>query len=655
MKHRFIALILILTLLTLSATAETPAPATTPAPLKDDGRLAVWLKSLDAPAALHLTFEGVYTLESSAGFRFERGAQVALTAASGDIWLKTDALALNLGPALTLTRHAAPEGAPNGLYIAESEKPNLYPGDLSLTVVGDGLRAVLTLPVEEYLPGVVAYEMSDSFPLEALKAQAVAARTYALGRKQAAGRRDYDLVDTTADQVYKGTDPDYENVALAVQETRGIVGTYKGSYATCYYTASNGGQTALASQLWGKSDADAYLAMTDDPYDLENPSSLQTDLTFTATCEGSQKLRRMLTDALNDVMAKQGYDEWRLDSIRSIEPVNPRFEGSKLYDGLAFDLTVMVPESALATPSPSPSPTPKASPVQGEVARSAGGVDSASPVQGEVARSAGGVDSVSPVQGEVARSAGGVDSASPAQGEVARSAGGVDSASPAQQAPTATPALPAPADLPPVPERWMPLDTPQRVTLGVFDDIKDGLSMGLNGADCELISVERPEDAPDSFRIVMRRYGHGVGMSQRGAEQMAAQHGKTFREILKFYYPGMTLTTLDLPETRLTDVDDLPAAVAQSRPPPPPPPPPPRPQVRRALRRGHRLLPQRPPAAHHPEPRGRYPRPGPKAHRLHQTRRRRLGRRPYRRHRGIREGRIPEEELEIRNWELGII
>ena len=519
MKHRFIALILILTLLCLSAAAETPAPAPTPAPLRDDGLLAVWLKSLDAPQTLHLTVEGVYTLEDSAGFRFERGAQVALTASSGDIWLKTDALSLNLGPALTLTRHAAPEGTPNGLYIAESEKRNLYPGDLGLTVVGDGLRAVLTLPVEEYLPGVVAYEMSDSFPLEALKAQAVAARTYALERKRAAGRRDYDLVDTTADQVYKGTDPDYENVALAVTATRGIVGTYRGSYAICYYTASNGGQTALASQLWGKSDADAYLAMTDDPYDLENPSSLQNELTFTATCEGSQKLRQMLTDALKDVMSKQGFDDWRLDSIQNIEPVNPRFEGSKLYDGLAFDLTVMVPESALATPSPSP----QATPVQGEVAQSAGGVDSASPVQ---------------------------------------------------QNPTATPALPAPADLPPVPERWVPLDQTQRVTLGVFDDIKEGLSLGLNGADCELISVERPEDAPDSFRIVMRRYGHGVGMSQRGAQQMAGQHGKTFRDILKFYYPGMTLTTLDLPETDLTPVDDLPAAVAQSRPRPTPTPTP---------------------------------------------------------------------------------
>ena len=390
MKHRFIALILILTLFCLSAAAETPAPATTPAPLRDDGLLAVWLKSLGAPQTLHLTVEGVYTLEDSAGFRFERGAQVALTAASGDIWLKTDALSLNLGPALTLTRHAAPEGAPNGLYIAESEKRNLYPGDLSLTVVGDGLRAVLTLPVEEYLPGVVAYEMSDSFPLEALKAQAVAARTYALGRKRAAGRRDYDLVDTTADQVYKGTDPEYENVALAVTATRGIVGTYRGSYATCYYTASNGGQTALASQLWGKSDADAYLAMTDDPYDLENPSSLQNELTFTATCEGSQKLRQMLTDALKDVMSKQGFDDWRLDSIQSIEPVNPRFEGSRLYDGLAFDLNVMIPESALATPSPSPSPSPQASPVQGE---SPSPSPQASPVQGEVARSGGGVGS----------------------------------------------------------------------------------------------------------------------------------------------------------------------------------------------------------------------------------------------------------------------
>ena len=538
MKHRFIAFILILTLLALSAAAETPAPAATPSPLRDDGLIAVWLKSLDAPQTLHLTFEGVYTLEDSAGFRFERGAQVALTAASGDIWLKTDALALNLGPALTLTRHAAPEGALNGLYIAESEKHGLYPGDLSLTVVGDGLRAVLTLPVEEYLPGVVAYEMSDSFPLEALKAQAVAARTYALGRKRAAGRRDYDLVDTTADQVYKGTDPEYENVALAVTATRGTVGTYRGGYATCYYTASNGGQTALASQLWGNSDADAYLAMTDDPYDLENPSSLQNDLTFTATCEDSRKLRQMLTDALGDVMSQQGFDDWRLDSIQSIEPVNPRFEGSRLYDGLAFDLTVMVPESALATPSPSPSP--QASPVQGE---------SPSPSP-----------QASPVQWEVARSAGGVDSASPAQTNPA--------------APTATPALPAPADLPPVPERWIPLDAPQRVTLKVFDDIKEGLSLGLNGADCELISVERPEDAPDSFRIVMRRYGHGVGMSQRGAQQMAGEHGKTWREILKFYYPGMTLTTLDLPKTRLTSVDELPASVAQSRPRPTPTPTP---------------------------------------------------------------------------------
>ena len=101
-------------------------------------------------------------------------------------------------------------------------------------------------------------------------------------------------------------------------------------------------------------DHDGYLAMADDPYDLENPYSLQNTLTFTAKCEGSAALKDMLESALSEQMAAEGYGggEWRLDSIRSILPVNPRFEGSRMYQGLRFDLRVRL----LQTVEPSAPP-----------------------------------------------------------------------------------------------------------------------------------------------------------------------------------------------------------------------------------------------------------------------------------------------------------
>ena len=168
-----------------------------------------------------------------------------------------------MGRSVTLTRHAA-EGE-NGVYISQSKHGNLYCGDLTISAEDGALRAVLAIDIEDYLYGVVAYEMSDSFPLEALKAQAVAARTYAMERKYAAGGRDYDVVDTTADQVFYGYDPDYQNVIAAVDGTRGVVGMYEGAFASCYYTASNGGQIARPSDIWGGSEDDGYIEMKDDP------------------------------------------------------------------------------------------------------------------------------------------------------------------------------------------------------------------------------------------------------------------------------------------------------------------------------------------------------------------------------------------------------
>lgn len=509
---------------------ETPEPTVEPAPastfvappiadadIEDDGVLRVYLQSLKAPTQLTVTFAGVYAVDEMPGLRFDRNAQVRLTAGDGRVYLSAGGVNIDLGARVTFTRHRAAEGATNGLYIAQSEKDALYCGDLTVSVNDQGgLRAVLSIQVEDYLLGVVAYEMSDSFPVEALKAQAVAARTYALQRKRAAGAdRDYDLVDTTADQVYKGYEDEYRNVADAVAATRGVVGLYGGGFATCYYTASNGGQTALPSQIWGGDADDAYLAMADDPYDLENPRSLRNDLTITPRCEGSAALKAMLEAALAEKLAAAGYarDEWAFDRIESIEPVDPRFEGSRLCDGLRF--AVRVNALRPATPALTAEPAASARPT-------------------------------------------------PAPGE--------DANAPMPTTPDET--------LPPLtaaPKVWAPLDAPVEVTLDVFGQIKKELSLGMNGSDCELISVETAADAAgeiQSFTLVMRRFGHGVGMSQRGAQWMAGHYGKGWQEIVAFYYPGLSVQRINWPEPALTELDALPRGVGSALPDPTPTPTP---------------------------------------------------------------------------------
>jgi hypothetical protein len=80
------------------------------------------------------------------------------------------------------------------------------------------------------------------------------------------------------------------------------------------------------------------------------------------------------------------------------------------------------------------------------------------------------------------------------------------------------------------------------VRLNVYDQIKDGLSLGINRRDYEHVGVSETDGG---FSIELRGFGHGTGMSQRGAQWMASEYGKTWIQILTFYYPGMTLEKID--------------------------------------------------------------------------------------------------------------
>jgi stage II sporulation protein D len=130
------------------------------------------------------------------------------------------------------------------------------------------LVAINRVPLENYLASVVGSEMPASWPQEALRAQAVAARTYALkGRKPAAA---FDLQATVASQMYKGVEAETPSTQAAVAGTRGLVLTYGDSLIDAVFHSSSGGSTESSGDLWPRQLP--YLVSVPD-FDQEAPVS----------------------------------------------------------------------------------------------------------------------------------------------------------------------------------------------------------------------------------------------------------------------------------------------------------------------------------------------------------------------------------------------
>ena len=382
--------------------------------------------------------DGSYSIGGNPGFRFGRGSRLHVFVYEGETVLTYQGMTLHTGAGFTLTRHRT-DGV-NGLYIGDV--PGLYEGDLTITASDGALRMVLAIYIEDYLKGVVPYEMSDSWPLEALKAQAIAARTYAL--KRHTSKRDYDVYDNTRDQVYRGANPDYKNAARAVRETAGVVGTYNGELYECFYSASNGGQTDLYANVFGEAGYD-YLDMRFDPFDLANPASTVKTVTIPKLPTASQPLNSAFSALLIERIAPQlsaaGYDtsagSVNIAEISDMRLHTPKFpEPSLLYTKLSVTLRV-----------------------------------------------------------------------------TARKAGALNTARLVGESFT--------------------------IDLDIFDEVEGALGMSINVTQNELFSLRETGEA---YLLSSRRFGHGLGMSQRGAQCMA-ELGKDCGFILSFYYPGMTFVT----------------------------------------------------------------------------------------------------------------
>ncbi len=120
---------------------------------------------------------------------------------------------------------------------------NKYKGKLSIEKASSGVNIIEQLDLEDYLLGVLPYEMSHSWPLEALKAQAVAARTYTLKSIEDKKIKEFDLYSDVRSQMYKGSATVYDSVKKAVEGTKGQVLTYKDNLFYTYYHANCGGHT----------------------------------------------------------------------------------------------------------------------------------------------------------------------------------------------------------------------------------------------------------------------------------------------------------------------------------------------------------------------------------------------------------------------------
>ena len=431
--RRVCAMMIALALVFVASFALIPAKA------ESDGMIRVRLTRLGAPTSIKLAVDCEYYLAADPTVRVASGDTVTVTAGSDGLTMAIGKRRVALGDTARLMRA---QTGNRGIRFLQPELSNRFCGDLGLSASGGVIGAVLNIYVENYLYGVVGYAMPPSSDIEALKAGAVAARTFALRKKAARTDAAYDVTDTAADQIFKGYNgtSDYAEVVRAVDETRGGVVYCNGELAQCYTCASNGGQTESAKNAWGT--ALDYAEVRDDPYDFESASAaVKTASVNKDLSDMNPALKEALIEGMRAWFAEQKLSteaaDIHVNAIESVTACDSRFPApSRLYKSLTFKLSVT----------------------------------------GLTAKGESRTGSVS-------------------------------------------------------------------VSIPTYGAFEDWYELSLNAEDNETVWVTESERA---FNISFRRSGSGVGLSQRGAQVMAANYGKKAAEILKYYYPGTELRQLEL-------------------------------------------------------------------------------------------------------------
>lgn len=292
------------------------------------------------------------------------------------------------------------------------------------------LQIINAVPMAYYLYGVLGGEMSNAFPIEALKAQAIASKGYVISKMD--GEPNYDIGDTSSEQVYRGYSSSWTNIMTAVDSTIGDVLTMNSDYLMTYYAASNGGETQPPQYRWSGIHPNICAAydVSIDEADFSNPNSKRETL-FVPYEE-----YHSLDPNLYALLIAMAQERVQSDSVTDIVCVHSAELNTPTHDDVTrnmqratFDITVELNDE--------------------------------------------------------------------------------------------------------INERiTVDFDTKLFMEYGVFDDTSLNAYWGEHSSD-------------GGYNIYHVRFGHGVGLSQRGAQQRA-NNGESYEEILAFYYPNAELDDIDL-------------------------------------------------------------------------------------------------------------
>ena len=441
-----------------------------------DGTVRVWLKSMNEYGTIQsvsITLDGSYSIPTAPEVSLSTRGTYYIENVDGTLMISGTGIdgQVAVGTKFTVKQHKNDDGSIGTISLYNNRYGNRsYRGDMLFEIYNGSLRLINYVYIEDYLYGVLAGELSNTFPLETLKAQAIIARSYVYNR-MLTNEPNYEIGDTSSDQVYKGYNSANTNIIRAVDETAGILLQYGSKYVNAYFGASNGGQVELPGNAWSSSSSEGCYVMKDDPYDVRNPSSRSVTYTFTTDPDSLDTSFYVLIQ--DKVYQELGYypniagiqDVWLSDPVETDE----RSRGiSRNYQ--TMNMTVTVRESGWSSSDDSNVYDPF-----------------------------------------------------------------------------------APSDS----------DSGSVETVDISIDLHNELKWILFSADSDLRLFSLEEDG-NYYYLTLARYGHGVGMSQRGAQQMANE-GHDYEDIIYFYFNDVSLPKIDFVREELTTnvpISDSPIATA---------------------------------------------------------------------------------------------
>lgn len=209
----------------------------------------------------------------------------------------------------------------SGIMLISSDSPisigkRSYRGNISFRINNSKLDIINNIELEDYLKGVVPKELSASYPKEALKAQAIVSRSFAMANLNKYKKLGYDLNDTTSCQVYQGFSAEEEKSNKAVDYTKGMMIYFDNNVINAIFGASSGGFVADVSDVWGGKKI-PYLTAFEDPYskyewnfevkneDLNNYLGREVNSLEIKDLDSSGRVKKLILNGIDEITASE--------------------------------------------------------------------------------------------------------------------------------------------------------------------------------------------------------------------------------------------------------------------------------------------------------------------------------------------------------------